>query len=120
MAGKRKVAAASAPEPSATLSTSSRILLVNSGPTWLEVQANGPCCTILLNHIFGPGITLQTVPAEALTSNQDSAAFGGAVATAASPEAVAALLPGPNGELTVVANGAYNCVRLFGSVRAAR
>jgi len=86
-------------------------LLVNSGPVWLEVSAEGK---IHLNRIFGPGVTLQTVPSAALPQGP---AFTGATATATADSEVSALLPGADGCLEVTIGGAYNCVRLIGAVR---
>ena len=101
-----------AADAAASESSEPRILLVNSGPVWLEVSAEGK---IHLNRIFGPGVTLQTVPSAALPT-QDPA-FIGATATATAESEVSALLPGADGCLEVAVGGAYNCVRLIGAVR---
>ena len=113
--GKRRggAAAAEADAAASSSSSSARILLVNSGPVWLEVSSAN---TVNLNRVFGPGVTLRTATKAAVPTGTD---FAAAVATATDDNDVVALLPGADGALTVVSNGAYECVRLIGTVRAA-
>jgi hypothetical protein len=97
--------------------TVDKILLLMPGPMWLEVdrQPDGRC-SVHLNQTLGAGVTLQTC-----TNDTVAAAVGsgksGAVATAASPEKIAALLPNADGRLVVVPDGAYACVRMEGTLR---
>jgi hypothetical protein len=106
------VAASATPECDAP-----RILLVNSGPVWLEADSTAGDCHVNINRIFGPGVTLQTLALEQLASLPSGAGFDHVIPTAGPADEVAALLPGPDGNLMVVPNGAYSCVRLAGSVR---